>query len=65
MRPLNDIDIGYERAELRIIDLAKFSSVKAFAESLQDCERGVDIAVLNAGVAMVERVETEDGWETE
>ncbi|ESK97852.1 retinol dehydrogenase 12 [Moniliophthora roreri MCA 2997] len=53
----------YNRAELWIIDLASFSSVKSFVEKLEkECDR-LDILVENAAIADPPKYETtEDGW---
>lgn len=48
-------------AELRLIDLASFSSVRSFVAELRDDP--VDIMVANAGVATREYGSTDDGWE--
>jgi retinol dehydrogenase 12 len=56
--------LNYDKAELRLIDLAKFASVKAFANTFDGDEKGVDIVVMNAAVAWGDYAVTEDGWET-
>ena len=48
-------------AEVQLLDLSSFDSVKSFAERLADDP--IDILVSNAGVALREYVQTEDGWE--
>jgi NAD(P)-dependent dehydrogenase (short-subunit alcohol dehydrogenase family) len=50
--------------EFRPLDTARLSSVRKFAEDWQREQRGIDILVLNAGIAAVpNREETEDGFE--
>ncbi|KAJ8487118.1 hypothetical protein ONZ45_g14441 [Pleurotus djamor] len=57
-------ETGYDRAELWLVDLASFDSVKAFAEKFnQEVER-LDILVANAAVIPTTYQETIDGWET-
>lgn len=51
---------GYT-AELELIDLADFTSVKAFCDRLADVP--VDILVANAGVAQSVYSTTTNGWE--
>lgn len=56
---------GYSKAELWLVDLAEFASVKAFADrALKDLER-LDVLLLNAGMALAnsEYKATTDGWE--
>ena len=48
-------------AEIRVIDLADFSSVVAFTEQLRDVP--IDILVANAAVATPIYGTTKDGWE--
>lgn len=56
--------IGYSKAELWIVDLADFASVKSFVDrALKDLER-LDILVLNAAVVSPKYSATKDGWET-
>ncbi|PFH48615.1 hypothetical protein AMATHDRAFT_5644 [Amanita thiersii Skay4041] len=57
-------ETGYERAELWLIDLLEFSSVKEFADKFERDGGRLDYLVLNAGiVSTAEREETNDGWE--
>ncbi|KAJ8520229.1 hypothetical protein ONZ45_g2901 [Pleurotus djamor] len=50
-------------AELRLIDLANFASVKAFVENFEKDYSRLDLLVANAGVVTREFEETDDGWE--
>ena len=51
-------------AEFRLLDTARLSSVRAFAEDWQHGQRRIDLLILNAGIASVpNREETEDGFE--
>ncbi|KAI3602610.1 short-chain dehydrogenase [Moniliophthora roreri] len=56
-------ETGYKNAELWIIDLASFTSVKSLAENFEkQCNR-LDILVENAGILAPPKYETtEDGW---
>lgn len=55
---------GYNQAELWLIDLAEFASVKAFADrALKELER-LDIIVLNAALGTHNYSTTKDGWES-
>ncbi|TFK22498.1 NAD(P)-binding protein [Coprinopsis marcescibilis] len=56
-------ETGFERVELRMLDLAKFSSVLEFVERFEKEEEQLDIHVANAAVVPRERRVTEDGWE--
>jgi len=57
-------DTGFAKAELWIVDLADFASVKQFADKF-DREGGrLDILVENAAVAVLDYESTKDGWET-
>ncbi|EKM54524.1 uncharacterized protein PHACADRAFT_258435 [Phanerochaete carnosa HHB-10118-sp] len=53
-------ETGYS-AELQLVDLADFASVKAFTTHLKD--DAVDILVANAAIAQPEYLTTKDGWE--
>ncbi|TFK31455.1 hypothetical protein BDQ12DRAFT_694120 [Crucibulum laeve] len=62
-------DTGYMKAELWIIDLSKFSSVKAFADRYEKEGGRLDILVENAATMPAtddngDALLTEDGWET-
>ncbi|TGD93302.1 oxidoreductase [Methylobacterium nonmethylotrophicum] len=52
------------RVEIRALDTARLASVRAFASAWRDEGRGIDLLLLNAGIAAVpRREETEDGFE--
>ena len=51
-------EIGFA-ADLELLDLANFASVKAFASRLKDSP--IDILVANAGIAQLEYQATADG----
>ncbi|KAJ7078774.1 hypothetical protein C8R44DRAFT_910112 [Mycena epipterygia] len=55
---------GYTRAELWIIDLASFSSVKQFADRFEREGGRLDILVANAAVGPARYEPTTDGWES-
>ncbi|KAJ7123550.1 hypothetical protein C8R44DRAFT_831248 [Mycena epipterygia] len=55
---------GYTRAELWIIDLANFSSVKQFADKFERDGGRLDILVENAAIGSLRYEPTTDGWET-
>ncbi|KAH7922271.1 NAD(P)-binding protein [Leucogyrophana mollusca] len=57
-------ETGYKHAELWLIDLANFASVKSFAERFGREEGRLDILVMNAGILMLEYEGTVDGWES-
>ncbi|KAH7908854.1 hypothetical protein BJ138DRAFT_1068087 [Hygrophoropsis aurantiaca] len=58
-------ETGYECAELGLVDLASFASVKAFAEKFGgEQDTRLDILVMNAGVVVQDYETTVDGWET-
>ncbi|TFK39465.1 short-chain dehydrogenase [Crucibulum laeve] len=59
-------ETGYEKAELWIVDLAEFSSVKAFADKFEKDGGRLDVLVENAGMAPPFDNTAEftiDGWE--
>ncbi|KAJ7132355.1 hypothetical protein C8R44DRAFT_698819 [Mycena epipterygia] len=57
-------DTGYANAELWIIDLADFESVKRFADKFEKDGGRLDILVENAAFAAMNGYEaTKDGWE--
>jgi NAD(P)-dependent dehydrogenase (short-subunit alcohol dehydrogenase family) len=60
-------DTGYSNAELWLVDLSDFSSVRAFVDrAVEDLER-LDILLLNAAVLPREDglyTSTKDGYET-
>ncbi|KAF5363619.1 hypothetical protein D9756_000110 [Leucocoprinus leucothites] len=56
---------GYNKAELWLIDLAEFSSVKEFADRASKELERLDIVVLNAAIATLKYSVTKDSWETE
>ena len=57
-------DTGYRNAELWILDLANFASVKSFADRFDKDGGRLDILVENAAVLPSNTLElTSDGWE--
>ncbi|KAJ6457396.1 hypothetical protein C8R47DRAFT_1227432 [Mycena vitilis] len=57
-------ETGYGKAELWLIDLADFESVKQFAGKFERDGGRLDILVENAGVGGFTYESTKDGWET-
>ncbi|KAJ6580929.1 hypothetical protein B0H19DRAFT_488399 [Mycena capillaripes] len=55
---------GYSKAELWIIDLADFVSVKQFADKFERDGGRLDILVENAGIGTLKYEPTKDGWES-
>ncbi|KAJ6484645.1 hypothetical protein C8R45DRAFT_870500 [Mycena sanguinolenta] len=55
---------GYPRAELQIIDLADFASVKKFVDNFERDGVRLDILVANAATLADKYEPTKDGWET-
>ncbi|KAJ7089881.1 hypothetical protein B0H15DRAFT_939144 [Mycena belliarum] len=55
---------GYAKAELRLIDLADFASVRSFADKFEKDGGRLDILVENAAVSADTYEATKDGWET-
>jgi len=55
---------GYSKAELWIIDLADFDSVKQFADKFERDGGRLDILVENAAIGTDKYKPTKDGWET-
>ena len=56
-------ETGSDKVVVRIVDLASFGSVRAFAKLINETEERLDILVNNAGLAGSYRV-TEDGYES-
>lgn len=56
-------ETGYTSAEVWIIDLADFASVRRFADMFEKDDLRLDILVANAALATFERNLTKDGWE--
>ncbi|KAH9969289.1 hypothetical protein BGW80DRAFT_1177028 [Lactifluus volemus] len=54
---------GFKNAELALVDLARFASVSAFADTFIRDGSQIDILVYNAGVALRQYAATKDGWE--
>ena len=58
-------ETGCQTAELRIIDLANFASVKSFADQFDKEGGRLDILVENAAITPGKTLEfTSDGWES-
>jgi len=56
-------ETGSDKVLVRILDLASFESVRAFAKLINETEERLDILVNNAGLGQSYRV-TEDGYES-
>ncbi|KAF6763182.1 short-chain dehydrogenase [Ephemerocybe angulata] len=56
-------ETSYDKAELWIVDLGKFSSVVAFTDRFEKSGERLDILVANAAMASYEYKTTSDGWE--
>ncbi|KAF5326302.1 hypothetical protein D9611_000458 [Ephemerocybe angulata] len=56
-------ETGCNTAELRLVDLANFSSVVGFADSFEKTGERLDILVANAGMESDQYRQTPDGWE--
>ncbi|KAJ6526944.1 hypothetical protein DFH09DRAFT_1371493 [Mycena vulgaris] len=56
-------DTGYKNAELCLVDLADFVSVKQFADKFEQDGGRLDILVEDAGVTTDKYEATKDGWE--
>lgn len=57
-------DLDSSVIEVWEVDLADFSSVKAFATRVQKGLMRLDILLLNAGIIPASWVSTKDGWES-
>ncbi|KAK0443839.1 hypothetical protein EV421DRAFT_1903430 [Armillaria borealis] len=58
-------ETGYQKAELWLVDLSRFSSVTAFGNKFEADGGRLDILVLNAGVMPTKEYRTTvDGWES-
>ncbi|KAJ7487029.1 hypothetical protein FB451DRAFT_1337529 [Mycena latifolia] len=57
-------ETGYSKAELRIVDLADFVSVKRFANQFQQNGGRLDILIANAAMETRKYTTTNDAWET-
>ncbi|TEB14973.1 NAD(P)-binding protein [Coprinellus micaceus] len=56
-------DIGLAAVELRLLDLASFASVTAFADKFEEDGGRLDILIANAAVGTTVYRVTKDGWE--
>ncbi|KAK7031655.1 WW domain-containing oxidoreductase [Favolaschia claudopus] len=56
-------ETGYSRAELWLIDLADFSSVKRFADRFEREGERLDILVENAAIGSSTYIKTKDNWD--
>ncbi|KAL0959297.1 hypothetical protein HGRIS_014562 [Hohenbuehelia grisea] len=54
---------GYEKAELMLVELSQFSSVKAFADKVEAEVENLDLLVLNAAIIATSFEVTEDVYE--
>ncbi|KAL0959295.1 hypothetical protein HGRIS_014560 [Hohenbuehelia grisea] len=54
---------GYDKAELMLVELSQFSSVKAFADKVDAEVENLDLLILNAAVSATTFEVTEDGYE--
>jgi retinol dehydrogenase-12 len=54
---------GFKNVELALVDLSRFASVSAFAETFLRDGLQIDILVYNAAVGLPSYSATEDGWE--
>ena len=57
---------GFSGIEVWDVDLADFSSIKAFADRFEKEGGGhLDLLVMNSGITTIEFVETKDNWESQ
>ncbi|WP_145320317.1 SDR family oxidoreductase [Paenibacillus xylanexedens] len=54
---------GSSAIELMLCDLGSLDSIRQFARTFRECHDSLDVLVNNAGVVMVKRKETSDGFE--
>ena len=59
-----EAETGFKDVEGWELELSSFASVLSFAEKFKKEGRSLDILVANAGVAMPDFQQTQDGWET-
>ncbi|KAJ7462128.1 hypothetical protein FB451DRAFT_479597 [Mycena latifolia] len=59
-----EAETGYSKAELWIIDLGDFESVKRFGDKWEKDNGRLDILVANAAMETRQYTTTKDGWET-
>lgn len=59
-----EAETGYKNAELWLLDLANFNSVKEFADKFEKDGGRLDILLANAGVNETKYFTTVDGWES-
>ncbi|KAJ7465913.1 hypothetical protein FB451DRAFT_1041224 [Mycena latifolia] len=57
-------ETGYSKAELWLVDLANFDSVKRFGDQFEKDGGRLDILVANAAMETPKYTTTKDGWET-
>ena len=57
---------GFSRMEVWEVDLANFSSIRAFVDRFEkDSEGRLDLLVMNSGITAVQFSQTTDGWESQ
>ncbi len=56
-------EVPYADVELRQLDLADLSSIRAFADGIQSSYPSIDLLVNNAGVMAIDKAATADGFE--
>lgn len=56
--------MGYKNAELWIVDLAEFASVRQFADKFEQDGGRLDYLIANAAVILPKYEETKDRYET-
>ena len=54
---------GFKNPELALVDLARFASVSAFADTFIRDKAQIDILVYNAAVSVTRYSASNDGWE--
>jgi len=57
-------ETGFDRAEVGVLDLGSFESVKKFAQKIKEDNDRLDLLLKNSGVAPEQYEATKDGWET-
>ena len=63
MTELKD-ETGFDRAEVGVLDLGSFESVKKFAQKIHEDNDRLDLLLENAGIAPEQYEVTKDGWKT-
>ena len=56
-------ETGFQNIEGRTVELSRFASVVEFVDEFNKSGNDLDVLIINAGVALSQFSQTQDGWE--